>query len=419
MTDLKTSIKDYAIKAKKASRVLAKVSSEIKNNAILNMARRLEESISHIIEENKRDLEEGQKNSLSSAMLDRLKLNETRIKAMSTGLREIVRLPDPVGEVVNMWKRPNGLEVGRMRVPLGVIGIIYEARPNVTVDASGLCLKSGNAVILRGGSEAIHSNLIISKTLSEAIQEVSAPKDAIQLIETKDRQAVDELLKLDDYIDVIIPRGGESLIRKVVAISTIPVIKHYKGVCHTYVDDSADLSMAEEISFNAKVQRPGVCNAMETLLVHKDIASKFLPRMIERFKKADVEIRGCLQAKEIVRDIKDATEDDWYAEYLDLILAVKVVSNIDEAIEHIHKYGSMHSEAIITSDYTRSRKFLQEVDSSVVFVNASTRFSDGFEFGLGAEIGISTQKLHARGPMGLQELTCTKFIVCGNGQVRG
>jgi glutamate-5-semialdehyde dehydrogenase len=317
-----------------------------------------------------------------------------------------------------MWRRPNGLLVGRMRIPLGVIGIIYESRPNVTADAAALCLKSGNAVILRGGSEAIHSNLAIASILRRVLGRNSLPEAAISIIPVTDRKAVNEMLQLEEYIDLIIPRGGEELIRTVVAQSKIPVIKHYKGVCHIFVDARADLDMAVSICLNAKVQRPGVCNAMETLLVHRDIARKFLPLVARHLKKANVVLKGCAQTMKILKDIEAAAEEDWYAEYLDLILAIRIVENIDEAIEHIEKYGSLHTESIITTDYANSQRFLNEVNSSTVLVNASTRFSDGFELGLGAEIGISTTKLHAFGPMGLEELTTSKFIIYGNGQVR-
>jgi glutamate-5-semialdehyde dehydrogenase len=337
---------------------------------------------------------------------------------MAQGLKEVAALPDPVGKVTSMWRRPNGLLVGKMRIPLGVIGIIYESRPNVTVDASALCLKSGNAVILRGGSEAINSNLAIASILQKVLRKSSLPVAAIQVIPLTDREAVSAMLQLDEYIDLIIPRGGEELIRAVVAQSRIPVIKHYKGVCHIFVDAQADKDMAVNICFNAKVQRPGVCNAMETLLVHKDIAREFLPQVAGKLQKAGVVLRGCERAKSILKNIEAATEDDWSAEYLDLILAVRVVDSIDEAIAHIEKYGSLHTESIITNDYNNSQRFLNEVNSSTVMVNASTRFSDGFELGLGAEIGISTTKLHAFGPMGLEELTTTKFIIYGNGQVR-
>jgi glutamate-5-semialdehyde dehydrogenase len=372
-----------------------------------------------ILSENSRDLAGAREKGLSAAMVDRLTVKDATIEAMAQGLREVAALPDPVGKVTSMWRRPNGLLVGRMRIPLGVIGIIYESRPNVTVDASALCLKSGNAVILRGGSEAIHSNLAIASVLQDVLKESPLPAKAIQIIPFTDREAVSTMLQLDECIDLIIPRGGEELIRTVVAQSKIPVIKHYKGVCHIFVDAGADLDMAVNICFNAKVQRPGVCNAMETLLVHSDVAPVFLPKMAEKMQKAGVLLKGCEKTRKILKNLDAATEEDWYAEYLDLILAVRVVTSLDEAIAHIEKYGSLHTESIITKDYANSQRFLNEVNSSTVLVNASTRFSDGFELGLGAEIGISTTKLHAFGPMGLEELTTSKFIIYGEGQVRG
>ena len=351
-------------------------------------------------------------------MIDRLTLTEKSIQGIARGLDEVAALPDPVGKITSMWRRPNGLLVGKMRIPLGVIGIIYESRPNVTADAAALCLKSGNAVILRGGSEAIHSNLAITRVLQDALQKTGIPEAAIQVIPVTDREAVYEMLQLEEYIDLIIPRGGEDLIRAVVNQSKIPVIKHYKGVCHIFVDDTADLKMAANICLNAKVQRPGVCNAMETLLVHQKVAGRFLPVMAEKYRQAGVVLKGCAKTQAIVRGIEAATEDDWYREYLDLILSVRVVRDMDEAIAHIEQYGSLHTESIVTESYERAQRFLNEVNSSTVLVNASTRFSDGFELGLGAEIGISTTKLHAFGPMGLEELTTTKFIIYGNGQVR-
>jgi glutamate-5-semialdehyde dehydrogenase len=371
-----------------------------------------------IIKENEKDLTQARKAGLSAAMIDRLAMDYNVIRGMADGLREVASLPDPVGEVTGMWKRPNGLLVGRVRIPLGVIGFIYESRPNVTVDAAALCLKSGNTVILKGGSEAIHSNLILSDLLEQALVETGLPPKAIQVIPSTDREAVKILIGLDDYIDTIIPRGGEGLIRFVTGHSRVPVLKHYKGVCHVYVDEYADLQMAREICFNAKVQRPGVCNAMETMLIHKGIANDFLPDMVKRFRDANVEIRGCPRTLELSQRIKPAVETDWPAEFLDLILAVKIVSNMDEALDHIEQYGSNHTEAIITNDYNRSQRFLAEVDASVVLINASTRFNDGNQLGLGAEIGINTSKLHAFGPMGLEELTTTKFTVYGQGQVR-
>lgn len=416
--ELKEQVIRMARKAKQASQKLAKLSSTVKNEALLKMAQILETHKDKILKLNHKDIVLAKAKGLPPALIDRLTLNEKRIKQMCDGLRQIAQLEDPVGKIESMWRRPNGLLIGRMRVPLGVIGIIYESRPNVTVDAAGLCLKAGNAVILRGGSEAINSNIALTDALSEAIQEVGLPGECVQLVRTTDRKAVGEMLKLNEYIDVIIPRGGESLIKMVTENSTIPVIKHYKGVCHVYVDEEADLKMAEKIAFNAKVQRPGVCNAMETLLVAEKIADKFLPVVIRKLQEAGVEIRGDEKTCKISPNVKRATEEDWSTEYLDLILSVKVVSGIDEAIAHINRYGSHHSDAIITNSYIKSRKFLREVDSAAVYVNASTRFTDGGEFGLGAEIGISTDKLHARGPMGVKELTTTKFIILGEGQIR-
>jgi len=352
------------------------------------------------------------------AMIDRLTVKDSTLLSMSEGLREVAQLEDPVGAMSKSWIRPNGLEVSRMRIPLGVIGIIYESRPNVTIDAAGLCLKAGNSVMLRGGSEALFSNQALAKIIGQCLCEAELPEKAVQVIPIRDRAAVTELLKQEEYIDLIIPRGGEGLIRFVVENSKIPVLKHYKGVCHVYVDEGADLGMAEEICFNAKVQRPGVCNAMETLLVHRSVAETFLPTMAKRYASAKVEIRGCEQTRKILPDVSRATEADWFEEYLDFMLAVKVVDTMDQAIGHIEQYGSSHTEAIVTSDYQRARRFVREVDSSVVLVNASTRFNDGGELGLGAEIGISTSKLHAFGPMGVEELTTTKFVVLGDGQIR-
>jgi glutamate-5-semialdehyde dehydrogenase len=411
-------IEDMAREAKAASRQLRRVGRAQKDSTLELLADKLIDMQADIIKENENDLTQARKAGLSAAMIDRLTMDYNIIRGMADGLREVAALPDPVGEVSGMWKRPNGLLVGRVRIPLGVIGFIYESRPNVTVDAAALCLKSGNTVILKGGSEAIHSNLILSDLLEQALVESGLPPKAIQVIPTTDREAVKILIGLDDYIDTIIPRGGEGLIRFVTGHSRVPVLKHYKGVCHVYVDEYADLQMAREICFNAKVQRPGVCNAMETMLIHKGIASDFLPDMMKRFRDANVEIRGCPRTLELSQGIKPAVETDWPAEFLDLILAVKIVSNMDEALDHIEQYGSNHTEAIITNDYNRSQRFLAEVDASVVLINASTRFNDGNQLGLGAEIGINTSKLHAFGPMGLEELTTTKFIVYGQGQVR-
>lgn len=416
--NIREDVSKIARQAKIASQELANLSSSTKNKALLRMAESIRKNREKIIEENKKDIKLAKKKELSKALIDRLALNEKRIEQMSKSLEDIASTEDPIGKIENIRKRPNGLQIGKMIVPLGVIGIIYEARPNVTIDAAALCLKAGNATILRGGSEAIYSNIVLADLLKKAGQETGLPSGWIQLIKTTDRRAVTEILKLDEYIDVIIPRGGEELIRVVMENSTIPVIKHYKGICHIYVDEEADIRMAEEISFNAKVQRPGVCNAMETLLVNEKIATEFLPGMIKRLQKAAVEIRGDEKTCQIARGIKKASEEDWQTEYLDLILSIKVVEGIEEAINHINNYGSHHSDAIITNNYSKSRQFLQKIDSAAVYVNASTRFTDGAEFGLGAEIGISTQKLHARGPMGVNELTSTKFIIWGDGQIR-
>ncbi|MDY6950078.1 MAG: glutamate-5-semialdehyde dehydrogenase [Thermodesulfobacteriota bacterium] len=411
-------IRDMALAAKKAATVVSVLSTDKKNQALERVAQKLLEERDRIKEENERDLADARAKGLSDAMVDRLTVTDGVIESMASGLGDVIALPDPVGRVTGMWLRPNGLQVGRVRIPLGVIGMIYEARPNATIDAAGLCLKAGNAVILRGGSEALHSNAILARIIQQALGETGIPEGAAQVVPVADRAAVKALLLQEDCMDLIIPRGGEGLIRFVVENSKIPVLKHYKGVCHVYVDQTTDLHMAEEIAYNAKVQRPGVCNAMETLLVHEASAEGFLPQMASRFKEAGVEIRGCARTCELVPEAKQATEADWPEEYLDLILAVKVVSSMEEAIEHIANYGSAHTEAIVTSDYQRARRFLREVDASVVLVNASTRFNDGGELGLGAEIGISTSKLHAYGPMALEELTTTKFIVFGDGQIR-
>jgi len=416
--DLRVKIKKMAKEAKEASHQLAQVPTVLKDRALLEMAEELERSQDQLIEENQKDLSAGEKNRLTSAMMDRLKLTPAIIRGMADGLREVAHLSDPVGKVTKMWQRPNGLMVGRMRIPLGVIGIIYESRPNVTADAAGLCLKSGNSVILRGGSDAFHSNQVIGHILQKAIVKLGLPQGAIQIIPYTEREVVQEMLQLEEEIDLIIPRGGEELIRFVVSHSKIPVIKHYKGVCHIFVDESADPEMATQICLNAKVQRPGVCNAMETLLVHEAAANRFLPRIAQALEREGVELRGCRRTREILPEINEAKEEDWFAEYLDLILSIRVVNGIEEAIDHIAIYGSLHTESIITSNYQNAQKFLREVNSSCVLVNASTRFNDGFELGLGAEIGISTSKIHSFGPMGLEELTTTKFIIYGNGQIR-
>ncbi|PLY03901.1 MAG: glutamate-5-semialdehyde dehydrogenase [Desulfuromonas sp.] len=407
-----------ALAAQRASRDMANLSSGVKNSLLLRMATALEAAQDELQRENEKDLQQARENGMAAAMVDRLALTPERIKGMADGLREVAALPDPVGEITGMWLRPNGIRVGRQRIPLGVIGIIYESRPNVTADAAGLCLKSGNAVILRGGSEAIHSNRAIGSILQQTLAAEGLPQAALQVVTTSDRSAVTELLKLEDQIDLIIPRGGEGLIRFVSENSRIPVIKHYKGVCHTYVDAAADLTMAEELCLNAKVQRPGVCNAMETLLIHADVAAEFVPQISAAMRQAGVELRGCEKARAIQGDMIPATEEDWHAEYLDLILAVRVVDSYNQAREHIQTYGSLHTEVIVTNDYQRSQQFLREINSSVVMVNASSRFSDGNQLGLGAEIGISTTKLHSFGPMGLEDLTTRKFVVLGEGQVR-
>ena len=415
---IRDEMKLIAIAAKQAGRLLAALSSAVKDAMLTAMAATLEENVLPLIAANALDLAAGRDKGLSAAMLDRLALDEERIFAMAAGLREVAALPDPVGEVTGMWRRPNGLQVGRMRIPLGVIGIVYESRPNVTADAAALCLKSGNAVILRGGSEAIHSNRAIGALLQGVLTEMKLPPAALQVVTTTDREAILELLQLDEEIDLIIPRGGENLIRFVAEHSRIPVIKHYKGVCHVFVDASADFVMAEKIALNAKVQRPGVCNSMETLLIHKDIAESFIPRIAAALGAAGVEIRGCPIVCSLAATAKEATDEDWAAEYLDLILAVKVVANLDAALDHISTYSSLHTEAIVTSDYANSQRFIREVNSSTVIINASTRFADGNQLGLGAEIGISTTKLHSFGPMGLEDLTTRKFIVFGDGQIR-
>jgi glutamate-5-semialdehyde dehydrogenase len=405
-------------RARSAAHQLATLSTHLKNEALLRMAAALEAEEAALTTLNARDLERAKERGLSSAMLDRLRLTPKRISDMARGLREIATLADPVGEVTRMWRRPNGLEVGMMRVPLGVIAFIYESRPNVTADAAGLCLKSGNAVILRGGSEAIHSNLALSELLAKAAAAAGVPEDALQMIPVTDRHAIFELLKMERYVDLVVARGGEEFIRTVVEHSRIPVIKHDKGLCHTYVDDEADLAMAAKVAFNAKVQRPSVCNAMETLLVHDAVAESFLPSFCERLQAAGVEVRGCPETRRIVPWTAATTEADWETEYLDLILSIRVVQNFDEALDHIRRHSSRLAECIITSNYHKARRFLHEVDAAAVFVNASTRFTDGNEFGFGAELGISTQKLHARGPMGLESLTSLKYIVYGDGQVR-
>jgi len=415
---LENMIKGMAKAGKEASRELRKVSRAGKDASLRLMADKLIRREKTIRQENEKDLALAKEQGMSSAMLDRMALDAKTLQSMAESLREVAALPDPVGEVTGMWKRPNGLQVGRVRIPLGVIGFIYESRPNVTVDAASLCLKAGNAVILKGGSEAIRSNLILGQILGEALKETELPAAAIQVIPTTEREATRILLQQEEEVDVIIPRGGEGLIRFVTDHSRIPVLRHYKGVCHVYVDEFADLAMAGEICFNAKVQRPAVCNAMETMLVHERVADAFLPVMLKRFRDAGVEIRGCLKTLVLMPDARPAEPSDWPAEFLDLILAVRVVKDLDDALDHIETYSSNHTEAIVTNNYDRAQRFLDEVNSSVVLVNASTRFNDGNQLGLGAEIGINTSKLHAFGPMGLAELTTQKFIVYGSGQIR-
>jgi glutamate-5-semialdehyde dehydrogenase len=418
MSGLKKDILAIAKGAKEASLIMGQIHSSVKDKALLAMADGLERNKARILSANKKDILAAKNKKLKASFIERLTLNDKRIKAMADSLRQVAAIRDPIGEIIKIWTRPNGLWIGKLRVPLGVVGVIYESRPNVTADCIGLCLKSGNSAILRGGSEAINSNISIYAVLNEAARRSGIPEGAINLIRTTDRKAVHILLTLSDYVDLIIPRGGESLIKEVAGRSRIPVLKHYKGVCHIYVDEDADLNMAERVCFNAKVQRPSVCNAMETLLVSRDVAARFLPSMIKRFKEAGVEIRGCPVTRKIVRDIKAATEKDWSTEYLDLILSVKVVKDLDEAVEHINRYSTKLSDAIVTENYHASVEFLRRVDSAAVYVNASTRFTDGGEFGFGAEIGISTDKFHARGPVGAEELTSYKYIVFGSGQIR-
>lgn len=405
--------------AHKAACALGVVSAAVKNKALLAMADALLAKTDFIIEANDRDMQAARENGMKESMQDRLRLTPKRIEGMAEGLRQVAALPDPVGNVIGGQTLANGLKITKVRVPLGVIGIIYEARPNVTADAIGLCLKSGNAVVLKGGSEAMQSNMAVAGVLTEAAEAAGIPQGAIQFIDTADRAAVTALIKLNDFVDVVIPRGGAGLIKAVVQNATVPVIETGSGVCHTYVDAAADCAMARKIAFNAKVQRPSVCNAMETLLVHKDVAGKFLPQMLDEYFKAGVTVFGCQATQEFDERVQPATEEDWATEYGDLRLSVKIVEDIDEALEHIAKYGTKHSECIVTEDYNAARKFQDCVDAAAVYVNASTRFTDGFEFGFGAEIGISTQKLHARGPMALPELTSYKFLINGSGQTRG
>lgn len=405
--------------AKAAAAKLATLGSLVKDKALLAMADAFEANKESIKEANRIDLAAAEKNGLAGAMLKRLTLDDAKIEQMADGVRQIAALRDPVGETIEGYLRPNGMEIRKMRVPIGVIGIIYESRPNVTADVAALCLKSGNAVVLRGGSEAINSNLAIARLIRQSINSEGVPEGAVQIIETTDRQAARELMEMKEYVDCLIPRGGKNLVRTVVETSQIPVIWHLDGNCHVYVDAAACLAMANDITFNAKVQNPSVCNAAETLLVNQKIAADFLPGICKRLSDAGVELRGCEKTRAIVAGLKEAAEEDWSEEYLDLILAIKVVDGIEEAIDHINKYGSNHTDTIVTQDYSAAGRFTNEVDSACVFVNVSTRFSDGYEFGKGAEMGISTQKLHARGPMGIEELTTYKYVVIGDGQLRG
>ncbi len=416
--DIAEQITNIAKQAKKASRSVAILDTQQKNRVLADIRDLLISGKDLLQKENRKDLEKAQKQRLENSLIDRLTLSDKVIKGMAEGLDDVINLPDPVGEVEKMWIRPNRLQVGKVRIPLGVIGMIYESRPNVTIDAAGLCLKSGNAIILRGGKEALNSNLALADIVQKALARSGISENAVQVIPITDREAVTEMLKLQELIDVIIPRGGEGLIRTVYENSRIPVIAHYKGVCHVFIDQSADPLMAEQITINSKTHRPGVCNALETLLVHRAFAETHLKDLIKALKEKGVIIKGCEKTTKIAGDIEKATEDDWHAEYLDLRLSVRVVENLEEAMNHIECYGSKHTETIVTSDYANGRKFLSAVDSSVVLINASTRFNDGGQLGLGAEIGISTSKLHAFGPMGLEELTTKKFIVFGEGQIR-
>ena len=413
-----TALTEMGQRAKDAAAVLAKVSSEQKNKALLEAAKALRQSINTILAANAQDLQRGRENGMSEALLDRLMVNPARIDAMAEGLEQIVTLDDPIGEILSMKKRPNGLMIGQMRVPFGVIGIIYESRPNVTADAFGLCFKTGNAVILRGGSDAISSNTAIADILRKALVSAGMPEDSIQLVTDTSHETAREMMRLNRYIDVLIPRGGARLIRTVVENSTVPVIETGTGNCHVYVDEFADLDMAVNIIVNAKTQRLGTCNTCESLVVHSKVAEEVIPKIAKALFEKDVEIRGDEEARKLVPQIHEASEEDWGREYLDRIISLKVVDSIDEAIAHINRYNTGHSEAIVTKDYEHAQQFLREVDAAAVYVNASTRFTDGFEFGFGAEIGISTQKLHARGPMGLLALTSTKYIIYGDGQIR-
>jgi glutamate-5-semialdehyde dehydrogenase len=416
--DVRELVETRARAAREAARSVALASARVKSEALLAMARGLEEKAPAVLEANRADLERARGQGHPRAFLDRLTLTDARVEDMAMGIRQVAALPDPVGETVRGWRRPNGIEIARVRVPLGVVGFIYESRPNVTADAAALCVKSGNACVLRGGREALESNAVIAAVLAKGLEKAGLPPEAIGFIDVADRAAVEILITLDRYIDLVVPRGGEAFVRLVAERATMPVLKHDKGVCHVYVDAGADLTMAADIAVNAKAQRPSVCNAMETLLVHSDVAATFLPAVAARFQAAGVELRGCPRTCELVPAARPATEADWDTEYLDLVLAVRVVPGLEEAIGHIRRHGSGLAEAIVTRDYQRARRFVAEVDAACVLVNASTRLVDGNQFGMGAELGISTSKLHARGPVGVEELTTTKFVVTGSGQLR-
>jgi glutamate-5-semialdehyde dehydrogenase len=418
MSDVKEQMQQLGQRARAASRLMAAAETRAKNAALHATAAAIDAARAALAVANAKDLDAGRAKGLSGAMLDRLELTPKRVDDMIEGLRQVAALADPIGEVGDMRYMPSGIQVGRMRVPLGVIGIIYESRPNVTVEAASLCLKAGNACILRGGSEAIHSNTAIAACIKQGLQEAGLPETAVQVVETTDRAAVGELITMPQYVDVIVPRGGKGLIERISKDARVPVIKHLDGVCHVYVDEHADVAKAIPVALNAKTHRYGVCNAMETLLVHFSVAEEVLIPLVEKYRELSVELRGCNRTRAIMSGIAQATEEDWYAEYLAPILAIRIVDSLDEAIEHINKYGSQHTDSIVTEDYARARRFLREVDSSSVMVNASTRFADGFEYGLGAEIGISTDKIHARGPVGLEGLTSQKYIVLGDGHVR-
>lgn len=416
--DIAAYMAEVGQQARAAATVVARSTTAVRNQALLATAAALDAARDELAAANIKDLEQGRANGLDDAMLDRLELTTARIDAMIEGLRQVAALPDPIGEITNMTYRPSGIQVGRMRVPLGVIGIIYESRPNVTVEAASLCLKSGNATILRGGSESIHSNRAIALCLAQGLSAAGLPETAVQVIRTTDRAAVGELITMPRYVDVIVPRGGKGLIERISRDARVPVIKHLDGVCHVYIDSHADPEKALSVAVNAKTQRYGTCNTMETLLVDRDVAEGMLPLLASAFREKGVELRGCGETRKLIPDVQEATEDDWHAEYLAPVLAIRVVSGLDGAIEHINRYSSQHTDSIITENYTRARRFITEVDSSSVMVNASTRFADGFEYGLGAEIGISTDKIHARGPVGLEGLTSQKYVVFGDGHIR-